>query len=238
MRTMPDPGDGPRRVAERRLRVLALGAEDAVEPAVLVGGQAHVGDVGVGLAGLGQRQRVVPEPEVVDPVVALGHGEEALVVAALDARHQADLAVPQNRPGARDGVHAEALDEPRVAAAVEVVAPEERRVGRRQHRVLPALEDAALVPELAVLLLDEIRVLLDPAAQRLLEVERHRLTSGSRARTSAPLPRAEPTAPPAALSMKPTSLTRGRGRLLCPRSPARAGRAARARERVVPRRTR
>ena len=77
-------------------------------------------------------------------------------------------------PGARDRIHAQPLGEPRIAAPVEVVAPEQRRVGRRQHRVLPALEDAALVAELAVLELDEIRVLLDAAAQRLLEVERHR----------------------------------------------------------------
>ena len=170
-----DAGLGHRRggVARGGLRVLALGAEEPVDPAVLVRGEPHVVDVGVGVVGLRHDHRVVPEAEAVDAVLALGDGEEALAVVAFDAGHQVHLAVPLDGAGVEDAVDPQPLQQERVASRVEVVAPEERACGRGQHRVLPAVEDAVAVLDLVVLPLDERRVLVDLPAQGLLEVECH-----------------------------------------------------------------
>ena len=68
-------GCGSREVA-RLVVVMTLHAEEAVDPAILVAGEAHVVDVHAGDVILGHGDGMVPEAEAVNPVGAFGHGEE------------------------------------------------------------------------------------------------------------------------------------------------------------------
>ena len=160
VRTIPTWDDGARRVARGRQRVFSLVAEEAVDPAVLVGREAHVGDARLGLARPRAAARVRPRS-----------GSCRLRCRSRPRRRsscgpcprrgptQADAPAALDRSGAGHRVHAEPFEQEGVAAPVEVVAPEERHVGRGQHRVLPPLVDAARVAQPAVLELDELGVL-------------------------------------------------------------------------------
>ncbi len=79
--------------------------------------------------------RQVPEPEVVDAVLALGDGEEGLAVVALHPADEQDPAVQLDRPGVEDPVDAEAFHQVRVRLGVQVVAPEGWGMGRGEDGV-------------------------------------------------------------------------------------------------------
>lgn len=89
--------------------VFALGAEHAVDPAVLMLGQAHIVDVGFLRAGIGQHHGIIPEVEAVDACIGLRNGEEGLAVVALDADNEVELAVQVDRAAVECGVDAQAL---------------------------------------------------------------------------------------------------------------------------------
>ena len=133
--------NGGREVARGRRRILALHAEDAVNPAVLVRGQAHVIDVRGGLPVFGHRNRTRPEAEVVHAVRALRHGEERFAVRTFDAGHEHIFAIPLDGAGIHHGVDAEAFHQERIRFLVQVVAPFQGRVGRRQHGIRIAFID-------------------------------------------------------------------------------------------------
>ena len=135
-------GDGGGQVAARGVGVLALGAEQAVDPAVLVPDETHVVHVDVGVGRLGHDHRVIPEAEPVDAGRAFGDGEEALAVGAFDAGRQIDLAVQLDGAGIEGAVDAQPLHQVRIGLVVQIVPPEDRRVLGRQHRVLVAVEHA------------------------------------------------------------------------------------------------
>ena len=125
-------------------RVLALGAEHAVDPAVLVPGQPHVVDVGLFGAGVGQLHRLVPEAEAVHGGIALGHRKKALAVAALHAGDKIELAVQLDGAGVEHRVDAQPLHKMGVGFGVQVVPPDQRGVVAGQHRVFPAVIDAVV----------------------------------------------------------------------------------------------
>ncbi len=127
-------GHGGRQVAGLR-RVLALHAEDAVNPAVLVRGQAHVINIGGGLSVFGHRDGTRPEAEVVHAVRALGHGKERLAVRSFDAGDQHIFSFPFDGARIHDGMNAEAFHQPGIRVRMQVIAPFQRCVRRRQHRI-------------------------------------------------------------------------------------------------------
>ena len=135
-------GRGGREVAGGCRVIVAFGTEYSVNPAVLVPGEAHVVDVGGRDYVVRHGHGIVPKAEVVNPVGALGHCEERLAVGTLHADHQQVLAVHLYRAGVEGGVHADALHQVGVGLLVEVVAPEQGRVGRCDNRVLVACEYA------------------------------------------------------------------------------------------------
>ena len=91
--------------------------------------EAHVVDVHVGIVRLGHRDGLRAESEVVDAVVGLRDGEERFAVVAFEADHERDAAVVEEHGAGIEGrVDAQALQQERVRAAVEVVAPLQRRV--------------------------------------------------------------------------------------------------------------
>ena len=142
-------GDGGRRVVRAR-RVVALDAEEAVDPAVLVRGEAHVVDVHRGVVQLRHHDGLRPEPEALRAVVALRDGEERLAVEALDARDDAVLAAEADRAGVEDRLDREPLEQHRVRGGVQVVAPLERDVEAREDGALVADERAAVVERAGV----------------------------------------------------------------------------------------
>jgi hypothetical protein len=91
-------GDGAGEIVRPGVGILRLGAEHAVDAAVLVERDAHVVHVGLGFD-LRQVDGLVPKAPVVDPVGALGDGEDALAIVAFEADDQVHLAPPENAPG-------------------------------------------------------------------------------------------------------------------------------------------
>ena len=119
--------------------VLALHAENAVNPAVLVGGKAHIIHIGSGLSPLGHRDGTRPEGEIVHAVGTFGHGKERLAVGSFYTHHQHILVFPLDGAGIKGGVNAETLHQVRVAVRIEVVAPLQRSMVGRQDGILVTL---------------------------------------------------------------------------------------------------
>ena len=124
--------------------ILALGAEDAVNIAVLMLGQAHIVDVGFLRAGIGQLNGLVPEAEPLHGGVALCHAEKALTVVALDAGYQIVFAVQLDGARVEHGIDAQTLDKIGVGLWVKVKAPFQRDHLAGQHGVLPAVINAVV----------------------------------------------------------------------------------------------
>ena len=128
-------GCSRREVACRSIVVMAFGTKYAVYPTVFVGGEAHVVDVGGGDDVIGHRYGVVPKAEVVYPVGAFRYGEERLAVGTFHAGYEQVFAVPFNRSRVKHGVHSDAFHQVGIGAFVEVVPPENGRVGCCQNDV-------------------------------------------------------------------------------------------------------
>ena len=135
-------GDGAGEVAGRGVGIGPFRAEDAVDPAVFMVGQAHVVDVGVGVVGLRHGDRVVAEPEVVHSVRTLRQCEEGLAVNPLHPDHQAVAVAEFDRAGVHRRVDADPLEQHRVGRTVEIVAPEDWCVLGGDDRVFEAVADA------------------------------------------------------------------------------------------------
>ena len=136
--------DGAGLVVGFGFRVAALGAEEAVDPAVLVFHEPHVVDVGVGIPGFRDHAGLIPEPEPVDAVFGFGDGEETLAVPSFDPDANRDPAIPLDGSGIECGIDPEAFEEERVRLRVQIVAPFQRDVGRGDDRVHVALVNAVV----------------------------------------------------------------------------------------------
>ena len=161
-------GYGGRQIAGCR-EVLAFGAEDAVDPAVLVGREAHVVDVRIGFFGFGHAHRIVAETEAVHAAGAFGHGEERLAVVALDTHHEQVFAVVADGSGIERPVDPEALHEVGIALGRKVVAPLDGRMQARQHRIFVTLIDAVPGQQRRVFADKEPVVLLADRTETVLE---------------------------------------------------------------------
>ena len=128
--------------------------------------QPHVVDVDVRVARLGQDDGIIPEPEALGATLALGDREEALAVNALDASHQVNRPVQLDRAGVERAVDSQPLHQVRVRPVVQVVAPEDRRVLGREHRVLEPVEEAVAPVHDRVVAMDQGLVL----GQELIEL--------------------------------------------------------------------
>lgn len=123
-------GGGGRLVGSGGCVVAALGAEDAVDPAVFVFDEAHIIDIGIGVVRFGNDARFFPESESFDTVGAFRHGEKAFAVPAFDADAEEDFTVAFDGTGVEGGVDAHAFEEEWVGGRVEVVAPFEGHMTR------------------------------------------------------------------------------------------------------------
>ena len=116
-------GDGRGQGAGRSRRILALHAEQAVDPAILVARQPHVIDIGGRLAPFGQVQRAFPEAEMVHPAGSLRHGEKGFAVGGLHTGDQDIFVFPFDGAAVEHGIDAETLHQIGVGPGIEVVAP-------------------------------------------------------------------------------------------------------------------
>ncbi len=85
--------------------------------------QTHIIHIRLLRTGIRQQDRIIPEPESVDPVITLSHTEERLPVIPLDTGYQIKLAVQLNSAGIHDRIDTEALHEIRIRLRVQVVLP-------------------------------------------------------------------------------------------------------------------
>ena len=116
--------------------ILALRAEHAVDPAVLMLGQTHIVDIGLLRAGVRQNHRIIPEMETVDTVVALCHSKERFPVISFHTDHQIIFSVKFNGSGVHHGVDAQTLLKIRIGLLVEVISPVYRCKLPGQDRIL------------------------------------------------------------------------------------------------------
>ena len=122
--------------------ILALHAENAVDPAVLMGGQAHVINVGGRLPPFRHGDGAGPESEMVHAVGAFRHRKEGFAVGALHTGHQHIFALPFDGARIERGMDAEAFHQVGIRLFVKVVTPFQRSVLRREDRILVALINA------------------------------------------------------------------------------------------------
>ena len=115
--------------------VLALNAEQAINPSVLVSGQSHIIDVRSRLAVFGHSDRSWPETEIVHSVRALRNRKERLAVIGLHSHDEKITTVPLYRSAVKCCVDAYALHKERIGLFVKIVAPFERRVRSCQDRI-------------------------------------------------------------------------------------------------------
>ena len=85
--------------------VLALHAEDAINPAVLMGREAHVVDVGCGLSPFRHSDGTGPELEIVNSIGAFGNRKEGFTVIPFHAHYKHVFAVPLDGAGIKGCIH-------------------------------------------------------------------------------------------------------------------------------------
>ena len=95
--------------------------------------ETHVIDIGRRLSG--NRHRMRPEAEVIHSVVTLGHCEEGFPVASLHPHDKNILAAQLDGSGIERAVDSKPLKEPRIRRRIQVIAPKQRSVPRRDDRI-------------------------------------------------------------------------------------------------------
>ena len=121
---------------------MTLGTEDSVYPAVFVGGEAHIVDIGGRYHIFRHRDGIIPETEVIHTVRTFRHGKERFAVSAFHTQQQQVFAIPLDGAGVERGIHADAFHQVGVGTFIQIIAPEDRGVRRRHYRIFVAGEDA------------------------------------------------------------------------------------------------
>ena len=112
-----------RRQVGRVGTVLAFDAEDAIDPTVLVGCEAHIIDIGRGLSPFRDGDRAGPEPEIINSIGTLRHRKEGFPVIPFDSGYQQVTAVPLDGAGIHNGVDANAFHQEGIGLGIQVVTP-------------------------------------------------------------------------------------------------------------------
>lgn len=115
--------------------IAAFGAEQAVNPTVLMAHEAHVVNIGIRVVGFRDDARLVVETEAVNTRGGLRDAEEALAIPSLDTRAEGDAAIPFDGTGIHDRIDAKPLHEKGIPLFIEVIAPFERHMRGSQNRI-------------------------------------------------------------------------------------------------------
>ena len=117
--------------------VMTLHTEDSVYPSVLMTREAHVIDVRCGcVIAVGHGDGFRPETPVVDPVGRLRYREEGFAVGSFHPCDDGVFAFKKDGSCIEHRVHHDALHQEGIVLLIEVIAPLQRRVLRRENRVL------------------------------------------------------------------------------------------------------
>ena len=105
---------------------MALRAEYAVDPSVLVLCKSHIVDICFLRAGIFKEDRPVPKPETVKPAVALRDSEKRLAVRPLDPGNEVILSIQADCTGIQHRIYPEPLLEERIRSRIKVIPPGQR----------------------------------------------------------------------------------------------------------------
>lgn len=111
-------------------RVAAFGAEQAVNPAVLVLDQSHVIDVGVRVGCFRNDAGSFSKTKIVEAIWRYGDSEEALSIPPFDPHAENNPAFVLNRSSVECGIDTETFQEMWIGLWVQVVAPLQRDMAR------------------------------------------------------------------------------------------------------------
>ena len=125
--------------------VVALCAEHAVDPPILMSSEAHIIDIGGRKDIVGHSDGLWPETEMVDTVGTLGHCEETLAVGPLNTYDKHIFAIPFDGTAVECCVHHDTLHQERIVLLVEVITPLQGGMFCCQDRILPLLIDTIIV---------------------------------------------------------------------------------------------
>jgi hypothetical protein len=132
-----------RRQAGRR-RILALGAEHTVDPAVFMLRQAHVVNIGFLRAGIRQDNRMIPKAEPLNRTVTFRDAEKRFPVRPLDAGDEIKLPIEFERAGIERCIYAEAFHKIRIGTGIQIVFPIQRDMIPCQDGVFPPRENTVV----------------------------------------------------------------------------------------------
>ena len=127
--------------------IVALGAEDAVDPAVFVGGQTHIVDICRGNDVLRQGDGAFPEAESIDAVRRFGNREEGFPVGAFDANAQQIFAIPADGAGIHRRIGRDSFAQVRICLFGQIVAPFDGDMFGGQNGIPVAAENAVIGPD-------------------------------------------------------------------------------------------
>ena len=127
-----------------RLRIFSLRAEQPVNPSILVPHHANVVHVCVRLIRRGHHHRIIPKPEVGHSIRTFRHRKEWFPIHSFNAHKHQTLPFVFHRARIERCVHANSFHQVRVVMVIGIVAPEQRRVLRRQYWIcLPVIHPVA-----------------------------------------------------------------------------------------------
>ena len=149
--------------------VLALHAENTVDPAVFVGGEAHIVHVGGRFTPFRHSDGTGPELEIVHSVGTFGNRKETLAVIPFHAHYKHVFSVPFDGAGIKGCIYPYPFHQEGIALLVKVIAPLKRGVSRRKDGVFPTLIDTVALDR-DVRLLKKFTVALFQPGKSLLKV--------------------------------------------------------------------
>ena len=139
---------------------MTLGTEDTINPSVFMGGEAHIIDIGSRYHVFGHRDGIIPEAEVIHTIRTFRHGKERLTVGPLHAQQQQVFTIPLDSAGVERGIHADTFHQVGIGRCIQVVAPENRRMGSRHHRIFITCKYAVATFHRFILSRDQLLVFL------------------------------------------------------------------------------
>ena len=128
-------GNCRRKVTWSRSGILALYAEDTIDPTVLMCSQTHIIYICRRFTIFRHSDRTLPESEVIHSVRALCHRKERLSVSTLDTNYKDIFSIPFDCSCIEGCMHLKTFHKIWICFLVEVISPEQRSVSCSDNRV-------------------------------------------------------------------------------------------------------
>ena len=116
--------------------------------------QTHIIYVCLLRAYIVQKDRIIPELESIDTIVALGYCKEGFSVVSFHSCYQVELAVQLNRTCVKYRIHTKTLHKIRICLRVHVIFPERRNMISCQNRIFITVINTIIEITLDILAVD------------------------------------------------------------------------------------